>query len=187
MNSEPALQTAISAPWPRRDFALPDADEEFLDANYPGWETVTDQGLNWLILNQFVTEIAAVEDGLNFLVAKGRPEQRSTHRVLSVTRSRVAQQLVMHKQRRAQRASRITRGGLNEDILEYPRTHQLPIRNAVERNAASKTKIFHTGFFYRRARKFDHDFFGDKLDGCSEVHLALGDRTFRTACRPLKQ
>jgi len=50
---ETGIRTGASIPALRRTFSLPEADEEFLDANYPGWETITDAGTPWLILNDF--------------------------------------------------------------------------------------------------------------------------------------
>lgn len=54
MTASTAVQAgAAAAAAPRRTFALPEADEEFLDANYPAWETITDGATPWLILNGF--------------------------------------------------------------------------------------------------------------------------------------
>jgi hypothetical protein len=53
MTAEAAVQTGAGIPAPHRTFSLPEADEEFLDANYPGWETFTDGAMPWLILNNF--------------------------------------------------------------------------------------------------------------------------------------
>jgi hypothetical protein len=37
----------------RRDFQMPEIDQDFLDANYPSWETLQDGSMPWLILNSF--------------------------------------------------------------------------------------------------------------------------------------
>jgi hypothetical protein len=39
---------------------MPEAEEEYLDANYPGWETIREGTTPWLILND-----VAVPDGYN--------------------------------------------------------------------------------------------------------------------------
>lgn len=38
---------------PRRDFAMPERDREFLDDAWPEWETVVDAGHRWLIVHHF--------------------------------------------------------------------------------------------------------------------------------------
>jgi Prokaryotic E2 family E len=60
---------------PRRDFALPEEDEEFLDANYPGWFTLNEGGIRWLVLPHFpvpggynVSEVKAA-----FQIPSGHP------------------------------------------------------------------------------------------------------------------
>ncbi|OAH21853.1 hypothetical protein AX289_25310 [Methylorubrum populi] len=40
-------------PAPRRDFALLDADETYLDRLGPRWETVTDAGRRWLLIHRY--------------------------------------------------------------------------------------------------------------------------------------
>lgn len=37
----------------RRDFVLPAADVEFLDARHPGWEAIRNSSANWLLVGQF--------------------------------------------------------------------------------------------------------------------------------------
>jgi hypothetical protein len=53
MTADPAVLAGAAKPAPRRTFSLPEADEEFLNANYPGWETILDGTTPWLILNDF--------------------------------------------------------------------------------------------------------------------------------------
>lgn len=53
MTAETAVQRGAGIPAPRRTFSMPEADEEYLDANYPTWETIIDSGIPWLILNDF--------------------------------------------------------------------------------------------------------------------------------------
>lgn len=53
MTAETAVQRGAGVPAPRRTFSLPEADEEYLDANYPAWETIVDGATPWLILNDF--------------------------------------------------------------------------------------------------------------------------------------
>ncbi len=53
MTAETGVQAGALIPALRRTFSLPEADEEFLDANHPGWETINDMGMPWLILNNF--------------------------------------------------------------------------------------------------------------------------------------
>jgi Prokaryotic E2 family E len=53
MTAETAVRHGAGMTAPRRTFSLPEADEEFLDANYPGWETIKDGATPWLILNDF--------------------------------------------------------------------------------------------------------------------------------------
>lgn len=47
------LVAGAAIPASQRTFSLPETDEEFLDANYPGWETILDGATPWLILNDF--------------------------------------------------------------------------------------------------------------------------------------
>lgn len=42
-----------SVPSPRRDFALPEADTEYLDANFPGWEAIREGNQPYVILRSF--------------------------------------------------------------------------------------------------------------------------------------
>ena len=37
----------------RRDFSLPETDTTFLDTNHPNWEAITDNGIPYIILNNF--------------------------------------------------------------------------------------------------------------------------------------
>ena len=50
---------------PSRAFLMPEPDEEFLDANYPGWETIMQGATPWLILNHF-----PIPEGYNHRVVK---------------------------------------------------------------------------------------------------------------------
>lgn len=43
-------EAALSA---RRDFALLDADEDYLDAVFPRWETIVDAGRRWLVIEEY--------------------------------------------------------------------------------------------------------------------------------------
>jgi len=47
------IQAGAADAAPERAFSLPEFDEEFLDANYPGWQTIRDGATPWLILNNF--------------------------------------------------------------------------------------------------------------------------------------
>lgn len=60
MTAETAVQCGAGIPAPRRTFTLPEADEEYLNANYPAWETIMDGATPWLILNEF-----SVPEGYN--------------------------------------------------------------------------------------------------------------------------
>src|SRR5260370_34329310 len=53
MTAETTVQRGAEMTAPRRTFSLPEADEEYLDANYPAWETIIDGATPWLILNDF--------------------------------------------------------------------------------------------------------------------------------------
>lgn len=46
-------QTGAAIAAPVRHFSLPEADEEFLDTNYRGWQTIRDAATPWLILTRF--------------------------------------------------------------------------------------------------------------------------------------
>jgi hypothetical protein len=53
MSTETTAQRGAEMTVPRRAFSLRETDEEFLDANHPGWETIIDGSTPWLILNDF--------------------------------------------------------------------------------------------------------------------------------------
>jgi hypothetical protein len=38
---------------PRREFALPPGDMEYLESQHPGWEAIKNGSANWLIISQF--------------------------------------------------------------------------------------------------------------------------------------
>lgn len=50
MTAETAVRSGAGIPAPRRAFSLPEADEEYLDTNYPAWETIIDGATPWLVL-----------------------------------------------------------------------------------------------------------------------------------------
>lgn len=45
---------------PRRDLDLPPDDTTFLDASYPGWQTIRDGNVSWLVISDYL-----VPDGYN--------------------------------------------------------------------------------------------------------------------------
>ena len=53
MSAESTVTGGAATAAPRRDFQMPEVDQDFLDANHPGWETIQDSGTPWLILNNF--------------------------------------------------------------------------------------------------------------------------------------
>jgi len=53
MPLETEIQADALISVPRRTIHLPEIDAEFLNANYPRWETIIDAGTPWLILNDF--------------------------------------------------------------------------------------------------------------------------------------
>lgn len=72
--AETAVQAVTAIPTSRRIFSLPEADEEFLDANCPGWETILDGATPWLILNNF-----SVPEGYNHRNVQAAIEIPSGH------------------------------------------------------------------------------------------------------------
>ena len=53
MASEATFQSGAGMTTLRRTFSLLEVDKEFLNANYPQWETIMDGATPWLILNNF--------------------------------------------------------------------------------------------------------------------------------------
>ena len=53
MATETAIAGGAGVAAPRRNFAMPETDQDFLDASYPGWETIMQGATPWLILTAF--------------------------------------------------------------------------------------------------------------------------------------
>ncbi len=53
MFSDQATTSGATVVAPRRDFKMPEMDQDFLNASYPSWEAVQDGGTPWIILNGF--------------------------------------------------------------------------------------------------------------------------------------
>ena len=85
--------------------------------------------------------------------------------------SRVLQQLIPNEQCRAECATSIAGGRLNPDVFEHSFAQDSAIANAIERDAAGKTKIFFSGHGADVMAHSQHNFFGDLLNACSDVHV----------------
>ena len=72
--------------------------------------------------------------------------------------------------------ARVSRGGLDPDVLEWALAQDASVADAVEGNSASKAEILRTRLGVQMAGNLQHDFFGDMLDRCSDVHMTLGNR-----------
>lgn len=64
-NTDGESQVTPAPVCPRREVMLPEDDQDFLDANFPGWETVIDGAMPYLILKQF-----PVPEGYNHTVVQ---------------------------------------------------------------------------------------------------------------------
>src|ERR1051326_5914209 len=98
-----------------------------------------------------------------------RAEVRALHSVGATAAdflhvARVAEVLVPDRERRAERAPRVARRGLNPDVLERAFAKYPTIADAVERNAARQTKILLARLAVRVAGHAQHRLFADLLN-----------------------
>ncbi len=81
----------------------------------------------------------------------------------------------------ADRASRISRSGLNPDIRKDSRAQQLSIGDAVECHAPRHAEFTLASAHCEIAAYPQHRFIEDRLDRCRDVHVPLSERLLRIA------
>ena len=91
------------------------------------------------------------------------------------------------RQCRPQRAAGIAGRGLNPNLVEIALAQQLSIGHAVERHAACKTEVAHARLSCQMAGHAGHDDFRDILDRSRQIHVALGQKLVRLACRAAEE
>jgi hypothetical protein len=113
-----------------------------------------------------IASAVLVEHRLDLLVREARSQKR---RLLSIVihptghRARSVQQLVPDKQRRAQRATGVTGGRLNPDMLERSIAENAAISHAVKRYTAGQAKLAPTRAAVGKAGHAEHDLLDDHL------------------------
>ena len=109
-------------------------------------------------------DIFGFKERADLLVGKFRAKQRTLHGIASARVAFAVQQLVMHEQRRAERAARVARRRGNPDVVENFLAQQNAVGNAVQRHAAGEAEIFRAGQFLRVPRHPQNDLLGDFLN-----------------------
>ena len=95
-----------------------------------------------------------------------------------------------YRERGADGAARVARGGLDPEVVVDARFVELPVRDAVQRDAARQAEIFRARRLLRVAGHLQDDLLGHVLDRAREIHLALRElrlgRPRGTAEEPLE-
>ena len=78
-------------------------------------------------------------------------------------RARIAQNLVVNVVSSADGQSRVARGRLKINLFEWRIIVNLPIGNAIERDAARKAHVFLSGALMQSAQHFEQNFFQARL------------------------
>src|SRR5882724_11820718 len=97
-----------------------------------------------------------------------------------------------YSERRPERATRIARRRLNPDPVEKLFAKNHAVSDAIERHATREAKVPLSSNLPRVSGQAKHDFFGHRLDGAGDVHVArlngaIGQtgRTAQKAMEPL--
>ena len=108
------------------------------------------------------------ETAFDVLLRKGGPKEGAFHQIAAaVGLALLAEELVPHRERGADRATGIARGRLHPDVLEGAVAQNLAIGDAIERDAAGETEIFKAMIARERARQPQHHLLRHLLDrGC---------------------
>ena len=101
--------------------------------------------------------------------------------------TRLTEQAVARRQRRAQRAPGVACRGLDPEVVEPTVAQYLAVGDAVQRDAAGETKIGDAGLRPQRAGQPQHRFLDHGLRRGGEVHVPLRQRLVRLARRPAEQ
>src|SRR5262245_32236875 len=80
-------------------------------------------------------------------------------------------------------ASRVTRRGLDPDVVKHPFTQEQAVRHTVERHPPGQAELFHPGLAPNITRHLQHYFFRNLLDAPGEVHFPLRKPRFRLSWR----
>src|SRR5947207_13395928 len=91
------------------------------------------------------------------------------------------------KQSGAERASRISGCGLDPKFFKWPLAQQLPVCDAVQRDAAGQHEVLLSGDTMRLASHVQENLFGHDLHAGGEVHVTLLQWRFRRAWRTAEQ
>jgi hypothetical protein len=84
--------------------------------------------------------------------------------------------MVTGGKRRAKGATGIACRRLNPNFIKSPVAQNNSISNTIERNAASKTEVFHFRFGRKCTRESNYNLLGHRLDRGCNIHVMLGQQ-----------
>jgi len=128
-----------------------------------------------LVAGEFGAEKGALHAVARFAVLAGRHLPRLAERVVPVG------------ERRAEGATGVARGRLDEQAVEDAGAQQDAVGDAVERDAAGHAQVALAGELAGVPRQLEDDLLGDLLDRLGQVHLARADRRLGLARRSAEQ
>ncbi len=91
-----------------------------------------------VLITQFVDPAHTVEIAANLFLAEMRPQEGATHPIAFARMMRLALVQMPRRERRAERAAGISRGGLHPHVAKQAFAQDLAVRHAIERDAAGQ-------------------------------------------------
>ena len=114
------------------------------------------------------------EPTFDLVLGELRPEVGAFHPVEAARNAaRLPAEEVVSEERRADGPTCVARGRLDPDLVEAPVAEDLPVRDAVERDAAGEAQVPLAGLVGKRTGHAQQDLVGDCLHRRGEVHVAL--------------